>query len=369
MKASPATRPCVEFPCDNPELHANQGRATETTGAPPAVANGSPEHRQPVNEFDWEGTEYWVKELKRRWSLAKADAPEVNFPVLDAWGLEAAIGLDVAGTAWGDAESEPLGEALVLTESGVMLGELLVMPSETLFDEEHHALTASALGLELTERHIEHTGDDELARTDAADPFIEELLSLMPEQVNAEPELEFEPVDQSGEVRSVPDVQASKVAPAPAPTELSVVPRGVQPLVPLHLELTPTPAAISPWGELTAALSRHLLNGGHTRAAALIGPLLGGELVDFSRVEATAVERLVADGVAEVRGGRPLSTATFRQSARAFREEFATGGLNTSEALFWLSQLLVAITGGGDEEAFEAELRGLGVAQLLEWAA
>ena len=50
-------------------------------------------------------------------------------------------------------------------------------------------------------------------------------------------------------------------------------------------------------------------------------------------------------------------------------EEFATGGLNTSEALFWLSQLLVAITGGGDEEAFEAELRGLGVAQLLEWAA
>jgi hypothetical protein len=294
------------------------------------------------------------------------------------------------------------------------------MPSETLFDEDEHVFTASALGLDLVEIgeptsegaptldtfaliesgevpiveesgvervFVELTLDDHADPSpylldDESDPFIDELLSLLPPEGNAssslgvtplrasDQELVEAPSDESDRVRPLPAVAASNVPEPPALSQFFVMPRGVQPLAPLQLELTPTPAALSPWSELTGAISRHLMNGGHTRAAALVGPLLCGELVDFGRVEAGAADRLVCDGIAEVRGGRTVTTAMFRHSAKAFREEFGTGGLNTNEALFWLSQLLVALCGGNaDEETLEAELRDLGVAKLLEWAA
>jgi len=75
----------------------------------------------------------------------------------------------------------------------------------------------------------------------------------------------------------------------------------------------------------------------------------------------------MSDGVAEMRGGRPVSSARFRESARVFREEFSEGGLNADDALFWLSQLRVALGGGSaDDVVLENALRELGIAELLE---
>lgn len=419
MKTPSSIRPCAEFPCDNPRLYSNYGRAGEVTGAPPEVEVQAP--TQPelgrANEFDWLATDHWVQELKRRWSAAKIDAPNVHFPVLDAMALESTTSIARTSVVAMREDALVLEEGALLTESGVMLGELLVLPSETVFDGDEHVFTASALGLELAETtdeagepwldlesvgHVEsgevplvhESGVEaisvELAFDDDApssvdgldaetDPFIEELLGLVPNEVNVErarapkamPLPLLEDFDGFGEARDLPAVASSDVCESRAAvTELCLVPRGVQPLVPLQLELTPTPAATSPWTELTNALSRHLMNSGHTRSSALLAPLMCGELVDLSRIDAVAIERLIRDGVAETRGGRVVTTATFRHSAKAFREEFSAGGLNAEDALFWLSQLLVGLCGGAaDEETLESELRDLGVAKLLEWAA
>lgn len=212
---------------------------------------------------------------------------------------------------------------------------------------------------------------------DELDPFIAELQGLITDggydgsYDSAAPETDFDAVlEESGEQRTLPRVQVAPRAPEPPLPDLVPLASGVQPLAPLFLELTPTPAHVTPWTELTGTLSRHLLSEGHTRAAALIAPLLNGELVDLSRLPPASLELLVVSSVAEKRGGLVVCTSAFRDSARAFREEFYGGGLNAADALFWLSQLLCALTGGlCEEEAFEATLRDLGVAKLLERAA
>lgn len=428
MKTSSVSRPCAEFPSDNPRLHASVGHGGDRLERGPASEHGDvgnsgvpPQvgaHDEPrLSEFDWAVTDYWVKEVRRRWRVAKADAPEVNLPVLDAMGLELCVGAQQAPSQ-GVGEDALMLEESALAESGVMLGELLVMPSETLFDDAGPASLTDALGLELAEcgaagaersplfdvfAHAESgevpivdeggvegvstglalaTEGDSSSIDELSDPFIDELLRLVPceghglalreivSRSECPGELAEASNEDAGEARTVPAVAESAVAEPPAPSPLLVMSRGVQPLPPLQFELTPTPAALGPWSELTGALSRHLLSGGHTRAAALVAPLLCGELVDFSRVEPAAIERLIKDGIVEVRGGRPVTSPTFRHAAKTFREEFGTGGLNAADALFWLSQVLVGLCGGSaDEEKFEGELRDLGVAKLLEWAA
>lgn len=412
MKTRPATRPCAEFPCDNPLLYSEDGpNATPNGGLVQATGDEPHGCSDATSVFDWAATEYWVEELKRRWSVAKADAPEPCFAVLDATALELIEGNQpptAPEVSLEDAEALELEEPALLTESGVVLGELLVMPSETLFDADEGVFGDDALALEVSDALP--AGTPRVARTvlsgeaDAAllesadDPFIRELLTLIPrrgsESDHCSDELgdvaprehasDSEPLGASAEelrpAREVPGVvlAATEVAPESAPRPSAPEPSPpfeelaseAQLLVPLQLELTPTPARLSPWSEFTCALSRHLMNGGHTRAAALIGPLLCGELVDFSRLDAPVLERLLADGVAEQRGGRLVTTDTFRHAAKAFREEFVAGGLDVGEALFWLSQVLAALGGGArDEATLEAELRALGIAKLLERAA
>jgi hypothetical protein len=420
MKTLPLTPHGAELPRNNQQLSSDQGAATEVSTVASTASTNAVQQAYPsrAKEFDWAATEYWVKELQRRWRIARADAPEVSLQVLDPRGLELTNDVEQTTPVDFGEDAVALEESILLTESGVMLGQLLVMPSETLFDEDEHVFTASAIGLELVEVRsdidapwsaseeiayvesgeaplVEESGIEDVVRVDLsldseghalaaldaeADPFIEELLNFVPTEVNTASQRGVaiqrsheneDRGDDSDAVRVIPDVTANEAsAPVFVMGELFVMPRGVQPLAPLQLELTPTPAALSPWSELTGVLSRHLMNGGHTRASALVGPLLCGELVDFSRVEPAALERLSADGVVETRAGRALTTATFRHSAKAFREEFSMGGLNAGEALFWLSQLLVALSGGTrDEDTLEAELRDFGVAKLLEWAA
>ncbi len=390
MKALPTSRPCAEFPCDNRLLQASSRVLSETTDAPPDV------HVVRADDFDWDETEYWVKELKRRWSLAKADAPEVNWPVLDLSESPPTATSEARMDGASADETVTLGDALLLADSGVLLGELLVMPSEVLFDEEQHVLTADAVTLELRDAaedvievvpRRDALNDAELDPfsdakwdpfSDAAwdpfsdaesDPFIDELRGLISRDVSDAGE--FPELEGSGEVRSVPRVAESKHEPA-TPVRLEEVPvkHGAQPLLPLQLELTPTPAVVSGWVELTNVVSRYLLNAGHTRAAALLPPLLNGELVDLSRLPAAAIERLVTDSVAETRSDRTVTTATFRDSAKGFREAFCEGGLDAEEALFWLGQVVAAVSGRqSDEAAIEAKLRELGVVTLLERAA
>lgn len=308
MKDRLATRPCAEFPCDNPRLLASEPAARDTGVELPPLAVVDE-----VGEFEWANTDYWVKEVKRRWAWAaldaaenaepERDAPEVNIPVLEALTLD---------------------------------------------DEE---VTSQ--------------------RAKDVDPFIAELMGLLPGGSSEELlESLFSELEESGETRALPGVQHVDKAPASAGVFDFVPNSGVQPLLPLQLELTPTPGVVGAWSELTETLSRYLLNQGHTRAAALLTPMLNGELVELSRLEPAALERLVADSVAELRSGRAMTTRAFRDSAKAFREEFSAGGLNAGEALFWLGQLVVALCGGAvDDELLESHLREAGVAQLLEKAA
>lgn len=279
-------------------------------------ASGSdpgPEH-DVDSSGEWGVSDHWVHAVRLRWAKARIDAPEAQLPVLDAGALD------------------------VSTTSG------------TTFEE------------------IE------------ADPFIEELLGFVVEPPTEMPPLDFDgqlvdfAPEESGDFAVMPDVaEQSTTAPGEWPEAGAVTGErlvGVQPLVPLAIELTPTPMGVSSWSELTGKLSRYLLDTGHTRAAALVTPMLNGELVELSRLDPRALECLLSDGVAEVRGGRPVTSARFRESARAFRETFSEGGLNADDALFWLSQLLVALGGGSaDDVMLENALRELGVAELLECAA
>jgi hypothetical protein len=143
-----------------------------------------------------------------------------------------------------------------------------------------------------------------------------------------------------------------------------------QPLAPLHFELTPLPPQVAEWTQLTTILADYLLSRGHTRASALIGPLLNAELVDLSRLDDSVLEHLQRDGVACLRGTRVVSSPSFRSSAHVLRDELANGGLDSNEAMFWLTDLVGALMGGRDEHsALETSLRELGIAQLLDRAA
>lgn len=260
--------------------------------------------------FDWGAIDHWVAETKRRW--AQHDAPDVCFPVLS------------------DAALECTGSAAVQVEPKA-----------------------------------------EVVAT--VDPFIDELMSFI--TLESPAAVSVPEFDESGEIRTVP--RAVEVQPRhqvsdtlAQPTDLIMVQQPAQPLLPLHLELTPTPAIAGPWTQLTHVLGRYLLQSGYTRAAALLPALLNGELVDVSRLPADAIERLTSDSVVETRAGRAVTTRTFREAAKAFREAFGDGGLHTDDALFWLSQLLTALSGGAvDEATLDEQLRELGVHTLLEYAA
>src|SRR5690606_32331455 len=254
-------------------------------------------------------------ELKRRWNLAKVDAPEPSFAVLDATALE--LIESNHPPSWLEVgEALELEEPALLSESGVVLGELLVMPSETLFDADESTLGHDALALEMSDalpasaprstRTSQPDEADAALLESADDPFIRELLTLIPRRVGESNDGdEFDDValcDRASDGELLEDLaeepRDARVVPAVVLAETSVLLESVspepsapfeelsaaaQPLVPLQLELTPTPARLGEWSEFTGALSRHLMNGGHTRAAALTGPLLGGELVDLSR--------------------------------------------------------------------------------------
>jgi hypothetical protein len=190
----------------------------------------------------------------------------------------------------------------------------------------------------------------ELEPIDADDPFLAELAAFV----------------ERAELHDSPPPCIEET-----PTQkLRPVNRSAQPLVPLHFELTPLPPQASEWSELIAVLTEHLLRLGHTRASALIGPLLNAELVDLSRLEPSVLEQLQRDGVACPRGTRMVSSPTFRSSAHVFREELGNGGLEPNEALFWLAQLIGALLGNNDEhDTLESSLRELGITRLFERAA
>lgn len=263
---------------------------------------------------EWGVSDHWVHAVRQRWAKARLDAPEAQMPVLDASALDVS---NVSGTSFEEVEADPFIEELL----GFVVDPPCEMPPLD-FDGQ------------LVDFAPEESGD----------------FAVMPAVAE-------QPTAISGEWPETGAVTGERLA-------------GIQPLVPLAIELTPTPMGVSAWSELTGKLSRHLLDTGHTRAAALVTPMLNGELVDLSRLDARALECLSSDGVAEVRGGRPVTSARFRESARAFRETFSEGGLNADDALFWLSQLLVALGGGSaDDVILENALRELGVAELLECAA
>jgi hypothetical protein len=399
-------RPCVEFPCDNPRLHASVAR--EST---PDVA-GPTELSDP---FDWGATAHWVKETQRRW--AAYDAPEQCLPVLDSRALEPTNAPPpvverpvLEHPVPEPAFTEPTVELAIelASESPEPLSskqsletrEPLLTPHAALdveLAEGFEAAPAEVFGADLfgvDEFGPEVFGPDESSgevlsvsgaeyqspafdveewlSAPESDPFIDELMGFVGRDIDDVGGV-FPELEESGEVRAMPRVaEVAEVAvPAdpPAP-DLTSVKQPAQPLVPLFLELTPTPAVVGPWVSLTGVLSRYLLNAGHTRAAALLPPMLNGELVDLTRLPEAAIHRLVIDAVAETRAGRVVTTNTFRDAARAFREAFSERSLNPSDALFWLGQLMVALCGGHvDDAALEAELEALGVMQLLENAA
>lgn len=259
-----------------------------------------------LDAFDWGAIDHWVAETKRRW--AQHDAPDTCFPVLSDAALEC------TGSVAVDVEpKQPAAESL--------------------------------------------------------DPFIDELMGFITLEPAAD--VPFAEWEESGEMRTVP--RAVEVQPRPIlaePNELTLVRQPTQPLLPLHLELTPTPAVAGHWTQLTNVLGRYLMQAGHTRAAALLPAILNGELVDVSRLPADAIERLTSDSVVESRAGRAVTTHTFRDAAKAFREAFSDGGLNADDALFWLGQLLTALSGGAiDEATLDEQLRQWGVQALLEFAA
>lgn len=345
MKDSTSVRPCAEFPCDNPKLHSVGVWAT-----------GESESLDGADASDeWGVSDRWVHAVKQRWAKAVIDAPEAQLPVLDAGALEVfaqSVPSDVGAL-------EVFAQSVDLDTGALELSDDSAAPASGVLE----ILADSAAALEAAD----------------VDPFIEELLGFVVDSPADMPPLDFDgPADfspeESGDFAVMPAVAEQVSSTTSAWHEPSAVTgerlAGVQPLAPLAIELTPTPMGVTMWSELTNKLSRYLLEAGHTRAAALVTPMLNGELVELSRLDARALECLMSDGVAEVRGGRPVSSTRFRESARAFREEFSEGGLNADDALFWLSQLLVALGGGSaDDVVLENALRELGVAELLECAA
>lgn len=135
----------------------------------------------------------------------------------------------------------------------------------------------------------------------------------------------------------------------------------------LAVELPPDD---SRWSELVAIVSDYLLSLGQSRASALLPGLLNGDAVDLSRLSETVRARLAQDQIACCQGARVTSSASFRDSVAMFREEFVSGGLSASEALFWLAQVLVALTEHGFEPSdFEHALTSLGLVELIDRAA
>lgn len=358
-------RPCVEFPCDNPRLHASLGLASTADVAHSAEV---------ADPFDWNATAHWVKETQRRW--AAHDAPDHCLPVLDAAALEQTNVPPVAVELPTELPTER-PEPAPSVKPSLATTEPLLTPHDgldvDLADELEADLAAALTGEERVASGAVHPAPefDVEAWLEApeSDPFIDELMGLVGRDA-ADVGGVFPELEESGEVRAMPrvaEIAGSDESPAP---DLTSVKQPAQPLVPLFLELTPTPAIVGPWVSLTGVLSRYLLNAGHTRAAALLPPMLNGELVDLTRLPEAAISRLVIDAVAETRAGRVVTTSTFRDAARAFREAFSERSLNPSDALFWLGQLMVALCGGDvDDLALEAELEALGVMQLLENAA
>ncbi len=235
---------------------------------------------------------------------------------------------------------------LVPTQTNDQTGELAVAlppdaPETTLTVLEAHALDATT---------PPRSDFEPIVNPALEDPFLVELLPFV-EQLTCE----------SAATSFIDETPTQKLRPWS---------QSVQPLVPLHFELTPLPPQVSEWSELITVLADYLLTRGHTRASALIGPLLNAELVDLSRLDSAVIQHLETDGIACSRGTRVVSSPSFRSSAHVLREELGNGGLDTHEAMFWLAQLVGALMGGQDEhEVLEATLRHLGIDRLIERAA
>lgn len=361
MSATHPIRPCAEFPNDNAELHAgSRWHANAPLGAVTAVL---PE--VPCVVFDA------LPLANAPHAPAEASAPETDAP-------ESTI--DVLGPHCLDtASSEPEAEPLLRDPTNPPLEPIA----------EPHALDATALtpereaedpALDAPTPSSKHEAEAEALHLDITNPPLERAAELTPLDATTLT-LELEPLVSATEedpflLELLPFVgQTENVASNPfgeeTPTQkLRPWTRAAQPLVPLQFELTPLPAQVSEWTQLTVILSEYLMKRGHTRASALITPLLNAELVDLSRLEEAVVAQLQNDGVACVRGTRVVSSPSFRSNAHVFREELANGGLDADEAMFWLVQLMSALMGNDDElETLEQTLRDAGVSRLLERAA
>lgn len=269
-----------------------------------------------------------------------------------------------AGSRWVLDATSTVVKPLLPEATGVSFQPVPLVP--VLAPEQPRADSPEATIAVLDEQALETT-------TPAHDDCAHDASLPLPEVEEVEEVEEFDPfvAALAPFVEQWAPVASSSTYVEETPTQqLRPLHQAVQPLAPLHFELTPLPAQVSEWSELVALLTDYLLTLGHTRASALIGPLLNGELVDLSRLERPVIDQLQRDGVASLRGSRVVSSASFRSSAHVFREELANGGLDANEALFWLTDLVGALMGGEDEhEVLEARLRELGIARLLERAA
>jgi hypothetical protein len=319
MSALHPIRPCAEFPNDNTELHAGSRWLSEHPSSPLTALLPD----VPGVVFDAAPLPA-ASHLTADMHVAR-DAPDATIAVLEQHAL--------------DATNVP----------HVVLSPELTSP-ELMSDE---CASVDSTSQDNTYSELE----SELDLADLYDPFLAELAPFV-EQMERAPFA----------AAYVDETPTQKLKPINQEPALIPVNQAVQPLMPLHFELTPLPPETLQWSQLTTVLSDHLLTLGHTRAAALMTPLLNAELVDLSRLEAKVIDRLLRDGIACARGNRVVSSPTFRSSAHVFREELANGGLDANEALFWLAQLVGSLT-GDEHDALEETLRKLGIADLLEHAA
>lgn len=339
-------RPCAEFPNDNPGLHDGAVWVCAWSRARPrAVVRASGvARRQGLGEYPPCSSPLHAVEAAAVGPEALTElAPVVSeersgssqaSPVLrmHAWSPQPPLVVEAGAVA--SSEADPFVDEL-----------------EALIEDWDQTPTPG--GEQLSGRA---PGDPSTAMPGQALPMVHAGRAVEPPSTEDPFELEL-----LNEILDPVGSGLSKAAP-PAPV--------VQPLEPLALELTPLPPSSSAWFDFTSRLSAWLLQGGATRAAALLSSLLEGNQVSLQRLSRPARERLLAQGMAQVSEADVVPTAELLDRARRFQHDFLCRSVDESAAVDWLSRLLSGLLAAElDEKDVREALRQCGALGLLTRAA